>query len=53
VYDTDDSTKAIGLFKRSGIEYVEYDIRKFEEAVVVSCLQLRLLQFLQLESLKD
>ena len=32
VDDTDDSTKAIGLFKRSGIEYVEYDIRKFEES---------------------
>ena len=27
-----DSTKAIDLFKRSGIEYVEYDIRKFEES---------------------
>ena len=30
--ESDDSTKAIDLFKRSGIEYVEYDIRKFEES---------------------
>jgi len=29
---SDDSTKAIDLFKRSGIEYIEYDIRKFEES---------------------
>ncbi len=27
-----DSTNAIDLFKRSGIEYVEYDITKFEES---------------------
>jgi len=32
VDDSDDSTNAIDLFKRSGIEYVEYDIRKFEES---------------------
>jgi hypothetical protein len=31
--EPDDSTKVIDLLKRSGIEYVEYDIRKFE----VSC----------------
>ena len=30
--ESDDSTKAIDLLKRSGIEYVEYDIRKFEES---------------------
>jgi hypothetical protein len=29
---SDDSTKAIGLFKRFGIEYVQYDINKFEES---------------------
>jgi hypothetical protein len=29
---SDDSIKAIDLFKRSGIEYVKYDIRKFEES---------------------
>jgi hypothetical protein len=29
---SDDSTKTIDLFKRSGIEYVEYNIRKFEES---------------------
>ena len=27
-----DSTKAVRIFKRLGIEYVEYDIRKFEES---------------------
>jgi hypothetical protein len=27
-----DSTKAIDLFKRLGIEYVEYDIKKFKES---------------------
>ena len=27
-----DSRKAIGLFKRFGIEYVQYDIKKFEES---------------------
>ncbi|MGC2574079.1 MAG: hypothetical protein WA364_21405 [Candidatus Nitrosopolaris sp.] len=32
VDESDDSTKAIDLFKRSGIEYIEYDIRKFEES---------------------
>ena len=32
VDESDDSTKAIDLLKRSGIEYVEYDIRKFEES---------------------
>jgi hypothetical protein len=30
--ESDDSTKAIDLFKSSGIEYVEFDIRKFEES---------------------
>ena len=47
---SDDSTMAIDLLKRSGIEYVEYDIRKVEESYAVSCLQPRHLQFLQLES---
>jgi hypothetical protein len=32
VDESDDSTNAIDLFKRLGIEYVEYDIRKFEES---------------------
>jgi hypothetical protein len=27
-----DSTKAVDLFKRLGIEYVEYDIKKFKES---------------------
>ena len=27
-----DSIKAVDLFKRFGIEYVEYDIKKFEES---------------------
>ena len=31
VDESDDSANAIDLLKRSGIEYVEYDIRKFEE----------------------
>jgi hypothetical protein len=31
VDESDDSTRAIGLFKRFGIEYVQYDIKKFEE----------------------
>jgi hypothetical protein len=30
--DSDDSTRAIGLFKRFGLEYVEYDVKKFEES---------------------
>jgi hypothetical protein len=30
--ESDDSTKAVDLFQRSGIEYVKYDIRKFEES---------------------
>ena len=29
---SDESVQAISLFKRVGIEYVEYDIRKFEES---------------------
>lgn len=29
---SDDSANAINLFERLGIEYVEYDIRKFEES---------------------
>ena len=32
VDESDDSTRAIGLFKRFGIEYVQYDIKKFEES---------------------
>jgi hypothetical protein len=32
VDDSDDSIKAIGLFKRLSIEYVEYNIKKFEES---------------------
>ena len=32
VDDSDDSMKAIDLFKRSGIEYVEYSIKRFEES---------------------
>ncbi len=31
VDESDDSKRAIGLFKRFGIEYVQYDIKKFEE----------------------
>ena len=30
VDESHDSLKAVDLFKRSGIEYVEYNIRKFE-----------------------
>jgi hypothetical protein len=30
--NSDDSSKAVDLLKRLGIEYVEYDIRKFEES---------------------
>ena len=29
---SDDSVKAIDLFKRLGIDYVEYNIKKFEES---------------------
>ena len=29
---SDDSVKAIDLFKRRGIDYVEYNIKKFEES---------------------
>jgi hypothetical protein len=32
VDNSDDSTKAVDLFKRLGIKYVEYDIKKFEES---------------------
>ena len=32
VDEADDSTKAIDLFQKSGIEYLQYDIRKFEES---------------------
>jgi hypothetical protein len=32
VDNSDDSTKAVDLFKRSGIEYVVYDIKKFKES---------------------
>ena len=32
VDESQDSLKAVDLFKRSGIEYVEYNIRKFEES---------------------
>jgi hypothetical protein len=30
--NSDDSTKAVDLLKRLGIEYVEYDIKKFNES---------------------
>jgi hypothetical protein len=30
--ESDDSVKAIDLFKRLGIDYVEYNIKKFEES---------------------
>ena len=30
--ESDDSIKAIGLFKRLEIDYVEYNIKKFEES---------------------
>jgi hypothetical protein len=30
--ESDDSIKAVDLFQRSGIEYVKYDIRKFEKS---------------------
>jgi hypothetical protein len=32
VDNSDDSSRAVDLLKRLGIEYVEYDIRKFEES---------------------
>jgi hypothetical protein len=32
VDDSDDSMKAVDLFKRLSIEYVEYNIKKFEES---------------------
>ena len=32
VDESDDSTLAVDLFKTSGIEYLEYNIRKFEES---------------------
>jgi hypothetical protein len=32
VDNSDDSTKAVDLFKRLGIKYVEYDIKKFEDS---------------------
>jgi hypothetical protein len=32
VDNSDDSTKAVDLFKRLGIEYVVYDIKKFKES---------------------
>jgi hypothetical protein len=32
VDNSDDSTKAVDLLKRLGIEYVEYDIKKFKES---------------------
>lgn len=32
VDESDDSLKAIDLLKQSGIEYVEYNIRKFEDS---------------------
>jgi hypothetical protein len=32
VDDSDDSLKAVDLFKRFSIEYVEYNIKKFEES---------------------
>jgi hypothetical protein len=30
--ESDDSIKAVGLFKRLEIDYVEYNIKKFEES---------------------
>ena len=30
--ESDDSVKAIDLFKKLGIDYVEYNIKKFEES---------------------
>jgi hypothetical protein len=32
INESDDSLKAIDLLKLSGIEYVEYDIKKFEDS---------------------
>jgi hypothetical protein len=32
VDNSDDSTKAVDLFKRLGIKYIEYDIKNFEES---------------------
>jgi hypothetical protein len=32
VDESDDSMKAIDLFKRLSIEYVEYNVKKFEES---------------------
>jgi hypothetical protein len=32
VDESGDSIKAVDLFRRSGIEYVEYNIKKFEES---------------------
>ena len=29
---SDDSIKAVNLFRNSGLDYVEYDIKKFEES---------------------
>ena len=36
--ESDDSVKAIDLFKRLGIDYVEYNIKKFEESCCVGDL---------------
>ena len=32
VDNSDDSTKVVDLFKRLGIEYVEYDVKEFKES---------------------
>jgi hypothetical protein len=32
VDESEDSAKAVDLFQKSGIEYLKYDIRKFEES---------------------
>ena len=32
VDESDESSKAIDLLKTSGVEYVEYDIKKFEDS---------------------
>jgi hypothetical protein len=32
VDESDDSLRAVDLFKRLGIEYIEYNIKKFEES---------------------
>jgi hypothetical protein len=38
VDNSDDSAKAVDLLKRLGIEYIKYDIRKFEEILLILIL---------------